>query len=500
LYNAQHIPMNSLRNTNLLYALSFALVVALVGGVMLKNNNSSVPASAGITAPEADTTYKLSILFAGDVMMHSPQLDAAFNATDGQYYFDNNFRFVKPLISNYDLAIANLETTLPGEGFSGYPQFGSPDNLAKSLAWAGFDVLANANNHAADKGDKGIQRTIDIVEHEGMQHTGSYKDTINRENENPLIIIRNNIKIAILNYTYGTNGIKVKKPYIINPIDTALIHADLKKAKYYQPDYTIVFFHWGNEYQRNPDATQRSVAEFTFENGADLIIGAHPHVIQPIEEITYRRGGKKHTGVVFWSLGNYISNQRNQYQDGGIMAHLELTKNTKKGETTLSNYAYIPAWVNKASRTMQKDYFILPVSMYQADTTIFEINKAENYKFKLFANDTRTHLKDVKELKYPITWRTDTAAFNRIKPYYEVQLMFTADDKDPAGLLSEYGMNKDTLARLCDCVPAFSKQKINTTQYRYYFNELPKIENARKIARKLREYGVDKALIQVVYK
>jgi poly-gamma-glutamate synthesis protein (capsule biosynthesis protein) len=492
--------MNSLRNTNLLYALSFALVVALVGGVTLKQNSSPGSVAADATTPDADTTYKLSILFAGDVMMHSPQLDAAYNSTDGQYYFDNNFRFVKPLISNYDLAIANLETTLPGEGFSGYPQFGSPDNLAKSLAWAGFDVLANANNHAADKGDKGIQRTIDIVEHEGMQHTGSYKDTINRENENPLIIIRNNIKIAILNYTYGTNGIKVKKPYIINPIDTALIHADLKKAKYYQPDYTIVFFHWGNEYQRNPDATQRSVAEFTFENGADLIIGAHPHVIQPIEEITYRRGGKKHTGVVFWSLGNYISNQRNQYQDGGIMAHLELTKNTKKGETILSNYAYIPAWVNKASRTMQKDYFILPVSMYQADTTIFEINKAENYKFKLFANDTRTHLKDAKELKYPITWRTDTAAFNRIKPYYEVQLMFTGDDKDPSGLLSEYGMNKDTLARLCDCVPAFSKQKINTTQYRYYFNELPKIENARKIARKLREYGVDKALIQVVYK
>jgi poly-gamma-glutamate synthesis protein (capsule biosynthesis protein) len=492
--------MNSFRNTNLAYALSFALVVVLMGGFLMRQKNGSSPVTTGTQSPEADTTYKLSILFAGDVMMHSPQLDAAYNPTDQQYYFDNNYRFVKPLVSNYDLAIANLETTLPGENYSGYPQFGSPDNLAKSLAWAGFDVLANANNHAADKGNKGIQRTIDIVEYEGMQHTGSYKDTINRENENPLIITRNNIKIALLNYTYGTNGIKVNKPYIINPIDTALIHADLKKAKYYNPDYTIVFFHWGNEYQRNPDATQRATAEFTFEKGADLIIGAHPHVVQPIEEITYRRGGKKHTGVVFWSLGNYISNQRNQYQDGGIMAHLELTKNTKKGETTLSNYAYIPAWVNKASRTIQKDYFILPVSMYQADTTIFEINKAENYKFKTFANDTRTHLKNTKELKYPITWRTDTAAFNRIKPHYEVQLMFTGEDKDPAGLLSEYGMNTDTLARLCDCKPAFSKQKINTNQYRYYFNELPKIENARKVARKLREYGVDKTLIQVNYR
>jgi poly-gamma-glutamate synthesis protein (capsule biosynthesis protein) len=393
-----------------------------------------------------------------------------------------------------------LETTLPGDNYSGYTQFGSPDNLAKALAAAGFDLLGNANNHAADKGGKGIQRTIDIVEYEGLQHTGSYKDTINRENENPLIIIRNNIKIALLNYTYGTNGIKVNKPYIINPIDTALIHADLKKAKYYQPDYTIVFFHWGNEYQRNPDATQRATAEFTFEKGADLIIGAHPHVIQPIEEITYRRGGRKHTGMVFWSLGNYISNQRNQYQDGGIMAHLELTKNTKKGETTLTNYAYIPGWVNKASRTMQKDYFVLPVSMYQADTTIFEINKAENYKFKQFITDTRNHLKASPELKYPITPRTDTAVFNHIKPFYEVQVINTTDDKDPAGLLTEYGMNADTLARLCDCKPAFNKQKINSTQYRYYFNELPKIENARKIARKLREYGVDKALIQVIYK
>ncbi|UPT67865.1 MAG: hypothetical protein M0D57_04150 [Sphingobacteriales bacterium JAD_PAG50586_3] len=135
-----------------------------------------------------------------------------------------------------------------------------------------------------------------------------------------------------------------------------------------------------------------------------------------------------------------------------------------------------------------------------ADTTIFEINKAENYKFKTFANDTRTHLKATKEYKYPITLRTDTATFNKIKPYYEVQLMFTAEDKDAAGLFAEYGMNTDTLARLCDCVPAFNKQKINTGQYRYFFNELPRIENARKVARKLRDYGVDKTLIQAVYK
>lgn len=492
--------MNGFKNTNAAYAAVFALLIVLAGAFLLGRQGGVSNSSATIQPVQADSIFKLSMLFAGDVMMHSPQLDAAYNSTDGQYYFDNSFRFVKPLVSNYDLAIANLETTLPGDNFSGYPQFGSPDNLAKSLADAGFDILATANNHSVDKGDKGIQRTIDIVEHYGMQHVGTYKDTVNRENEHPLILVRNGIKIALLNYTYGTNGLKVNKPYIVNPIDTALIHSDIKHARYFKPDFVIVYFHWGNEYQRQPSPDQRRIAEFTFENGADLIIGAHPHVIQPVEEITYKRAGKKRTGVVFWSLGNYISNQRNQYQDGGIMAHIELVKNTKKGETTVANYAYIPAWVNKSSRTTSKDYFVLPASLYENDTTIFEINKAEKYKFKQFASDTRTHLKGTEEFKYPITWRTDTAVFNHIKPYYEVMLMYSEEDTDPAALIKEYNMNTDTLARLCNCTPVFNKKKINEKEYRYFFNELPTIENARKVARKLREYGINKAMVQVKYR
>lgn len=486
--------------TNVTYLLLYLLCVLAASYFMFRPSGISGTSPKLKNEIEEDTTYRLSMLFAGDIMAHSPQLDAAYDATTKQYSFENSFRFVKPLISNYDIAIANLETTLGGEPYSGYPQFCTPDNMALALKNAGFDILATSNNHSVDRGAKGIQRTIDIIEHNGMEHVGTYKDTTNREGEHPLIFTRNNIKIALLNYTYGTNGIKVPKPYIVNQIDTAAIRKDLEKAKYYKPDFTIIFFHWGNEYQRTPSPEQKMVAQFSFEKGADLIIGAHPHVIQPIEEIEYKRDGKKRKGVVYWSLGNYISNQRNPYQDGGIMAHIELEKDSRTKETKLVNHMYIPAWVNKNSRTTQKDYFVLPVSMHEQDTTIFEVNKAENYKFKQFGADTRTHLAKAKELKYPTVWRTDTASFNKIKAVYKVEALTTDEDFDPQTLIANQGMSNDTLVKLCACTPQFLKEPAGNGQFRYYFTALPTIENARKIARKLREYGLDKSQLTIEYK
>ena len=490
---------------------AFAVLVIGLGFVVFEQTSFSPQQSvAPVAVAQKDTTYKLSILFAGDVMQHSPQLDAAYNPIDKQYYYDNCFRFVRPLVSNYDLAIANLETTFGDEPYSGYPMFCSPDNLGKSLAGAGFDILATCNNHSADKGAKGIQRTIDIVEHFGMEHTGTFKDETNRLGEYPLIITRNNIKLALLNYTYDTNGMPVPKPYIINLIDTATIAADLKRADFYNPDFKIVYFHWGLEYQAQPSAVQRMLAKFCFEHGADLVIGGHPHVVQPIEEISYTYKGEKKKGVVYWSLGNYISNQRNVYQnggttahtDGGIMAHLELEKDTKTGITKLVNYGYIPAWVNKNTRTAdKKDYFVLPSSLYEQDTTLFDgiITKAEKYKLKQFTTDTRQHLKKAKEVKFPTVFRTDTATFNRIKAHYIVQALSTADDLEAAQIPAKFGMNIDTLKWLCNCEPAFTKTA-QGVKFVYAFTELSTIENARKIARKFREYGADRAMVVVEYK
>lgn len=493
--------MKSFRDANLWLMSAFAVLVMGLGFVVFRQSPYSPQQNAApAAAVQKDTTYKLSILFAGDVMQHSPQLDAAYNPEDKQYYYDNCFRFVKPLVSNYDLAIANLETTFGDEPYSGYPMFCSPDNLGKSLANAGFDILATSNNHCADRGGKGIQRTIDIVEHFGMEHTGTFKDTINRLGEYPLIVTRNNIKLALLNYTYDTNGMPVTKPYIANLIDTAVIAADLKRADLYNPDYKIVYFHWGIEYQRQPSAVQRMLAKFCFEHGADLVIGGHPHVIQPIEEITYKYKGQKKTGVVYWSLGNYISNQRNAYTDGGIMAHLELVKDTKTGITKLVNYGYIPAWVNKNTRTAEKkDYFIMPSSLWEQDSTLFEITKAEKYKFKQFTIDTRLHLKNAKEIKFPMAYRTDTATFNHIKARYKVQALSTTDDLEASQIPAKFGMNTDTLKWLCNCEPSFTKEQQGSS-YVYSFVALPTIENARKIARKFREYGADRAMVIVEYR
>src|SRR5690606_38475242 len=141
-----------------------------------------------------------------------------------------------------------------------------------------------------------------------------------RAQDYPLMLYKHGFSIALLNYTYGTNGIPVRKPNIVNMLDTALIRRDLEIAKAANPDVTIVFTHWGNEYERLPSRAQKSLADFCFRHGADLVIGAHPHVIQPME---WR---KESNQFVVYSLGNFVSGQRKQYTDGGSMAYLELEK------------------------------------------------------------------------------------------------------------------------------------------------------------------------------
>lgn len=349
-----------------------------------------------------DSILSIKLAFAGDIMQHKPQIDAAYIDSIDGYDYTPVFRFVKDIISHADIAIANLETTLGGKPYTGYPQFSAPDTLAWFIKDAGFDMLVTANNHSVDRSGKGILGTITNLDRYGIPHTGIFKDSAERALKYPLIMEKNGIKIAFLNYTYGTNGLIPPSPYIVNMIDTAVIKQDLIKAKSLKPDAIIVVYHWGIEYQRNENKEQTQIAKFSFEQGADLVIGAHPHVIQPTKKMTYTRDSTQKSGWVVYSMGNFVSNQRDRYRDAGEIVFFNLSKNKNSGKISIDSAAFVPTWVY--IKPNPKTYFILPSAAFVEDTTFIEIGKdkmlqsLEDTRKLLLHDSLDLHEMDLKKL------------------------------------------------------------------------------------------------------
>ena len=185
---------------------------------------------------------KISLLFIGDIMGHDSQIASAENRENHTYNYDEVFKYIKPVISDADVAIANFEVTLAGSPYMGYPQFSSPAELAVACRNAGIDYLVTANNHAADRGKKGIISTINKLDSIGIPHTGNFLNRASRDSLSPLMIYRNGLSLALLNYTYGTNGIIVPAPVIVDSLDKQKITTDIEKAKSKNSDVIILFF------------------------------------------------------------------------------------------------------------------------------------------------------------------------------------------------------------------------------------------------------------------
>jgi poly-gamma-glutamate synthesis protein (capsule biosynthesis protein) len=258
-----------------------------------------------------------------------------------------------------------------------------------ALKDAGLDILVTANNHSADRGKVGIERTIQVLDSFNIVHTGTFRDTVERMNDYPLMVAKNGIKLVLLNYTYGTNGLPVTKPNVVNMLDTMLMKRDLIRAKELNPDILIVFTHWGLEYQSQPSAPQRRITDFCFRNGANLVIGSHPHVLQPME---WRA---EQNQLVVYSLGNFVSGQRDRYKNDGGMVQAMFTKITQDStvRTSLDSVGYILEWVYRTADE-KRDYFILPVPTFEADTTGFIADDTSRQAFKLFIDDTRKLFKN----------------------------------------------------------------------------------------------------------
>lgn len=352
-------------------------VIMLLGVLPYKTSESALP------AVKPDIDHELTLIFAGDIMQHMPQVDAAWEGESGVYCYDTCFSFIKPWLSGADLAIANLETTLAGKPYSGYPAFSSPDELVNGLMNAGIDIVGTANNHCCDRGRTGIERTVLMLDSLGLAHMGTYKNKESYRKTTPLIVTKNGFRLAFLNYTYGTNGIPVPDNNVVSLIEKERMQDDLIAARDSAVDKTIVFIHWGTEYEREPNAFQKDIAQFLASHGADIIIGSHPHVLQPMEWHKADSLTKEH--LVVWSLGNYVSNQRKRYTDGGTMFSLTLQKGPDG--TTIKNAGYSLTWVYNPLVDGLRRYYILPAARFENDSALLDAQS--RIDLKQFLSDSR---------------------------------------------------------------------------------------------------------------
>lgn len=303
-------------------------------------------------------TLSADFYFAGDLMMHMPQEASAKNK-NGTYSFDPWFKLIRPLIEGADLALTNLELTFGGKPYSGYPSFSAPDTLVYTLKRVGFDALTTANNHSADRGSRGIIRTIDVLNRAAMLHAGTFRSPSERNNLTPLVLEKNGLRFAVLAYTYGTNGIRVQPPAVVNYIDDKTLEEVKAAASDKDIDFVIVAIHWGIEYRRNFSREQAVWAQKLVDAGANIVVGSHPHVVQGSEFLKDSTGRE---ALVLYSMGNYISNQSsNPNTRGGLSVRFRLAK-AKSGTKEIKDLRYIHTWVSMHDPNGKKRYLIVPIS------------------------------------------------------------------------------------------------------------------------------------------
>lgn len=279
-----------------------------------------------------------SIVFAGDAMQHQRQLDAAY-VSPGVYDYSDCFTDITEWVSSADYAVVNLETPIGGKSFSGYPSFNAPTAFAEALSNAGFDMLLTANNHTLDRGDAGLLRTLEELDALGVDHIGTYASAEQRGEVIPFIRDINGFKVGFLNYTYGTNGAKVKGKPVVDLIDRDRIASDIKVTRNAGAEIVAVCIHWGNEYVLLPPASVRSLADFLCEQDVDMVIGGHPHVIQPMEIRQNPTTGKP--VLLVYSMGNLISNMRTRDTRGGAMVKAVIERDST-GTARVREAEYMP--------------------------------------------------------------------------------------------------------------------------------------------------------------
>ena len=400
------------RNTKK-FLICFTLVIFIMSifsfATINKRNivSKNKPEEAAEFTPKEEVINKASLLAVGDIMVYNAQLTAQYDTSTKSYDFNNNFEYVKKYIEEADYSMVNLETTLTGNKiyrYSSYPKFNSPDELSNGLKYAGFDLVSTGNNHAYDKGNLSIKNTLSTLKDRKLDVVGT------RDNNDERYIVKkiNDINIGITSYTYGKiidnnkylNDVKISDEYKNNinifdytSVDKAFknINYTLKKMK--DTDLQIVYLHWGDKYSLKENTFQKELAQKLCDAGVDVIIGSHPHVVQPVTTIKSTDG--KNETIVAYSLGNFLSNQTrdnfSKYTEDGLMINIDISKSDTDKDAKVEKVTCIPTWLNKYynSKTSKYVYEIIPIAN---KSDLEDINNLSQYKLKQSYERTATQI------------------------------------------------------------------------------------------------------------
>lgn len=350
---------------------------ATINKISIFSKNKSQEAS--IFTPKKEDANKASLLAVGDTMVYNSQLTAQYDVSSAKYNFNNNFEYVKKYVEEADYSMVNLETTLTGNKvyrYSSSPKFNSPDELADGLKYAGFDLISTANNHAYDKGYLSIKNTLATLKDKNFDVVGT------RENSDERFIVKeiNGINVGVTSYSYGRiigdnkylNDVKISDEYknSINIFDSTSVDRAFNNINYTlknmkDTDLQVVYLHWGDKYSLKENTFQKKLAQKLCDAGVDVIIGSHPHVVQPVT--TIKSSDNKHETVVAYSLGNFLSNQSrdqfSQYTEDSLMLNIDISK-SNGGDAKVDKVTCIPTWLNKYynSKTAKYVYEIIPIA------------------------------------------------------------------------------------------------------------------------------------------
>ena len=359
---------------------------------------SPTPIASPTPRPEI---VDVTISVVGDMSFYQTQLEDAYNEETDQYDFSHNFAKIAPTLQRSDLVVGTLKTTLAGkdQGYGGHPNFNTPESVVDALKNAGFDVLLTGHANIFDKGWIGVERTNDAIKKAGLRTTGTYLSQ--DDYYKPLIVDANGLKVAILNYTTTTKGNESSIPaeklkYCIKyskDLRTKNIAEEIKRSRDKGADIVIVNMHWGEEYKREPSRDMKKAAQDILEAGADMILGTHPQVIQPMTRKSVKGTDKiTRDAIVSYSLGNFLTSQSNRYRDSGMILNITYQQNTKTGEITLKDVTYVPTYVNRLETDdVKKNYEIIPVGKYVNDPSLLgTLSQTAQGRIKEVWNETTT--------------------------------------------------------------------------------------------------------------
>lgn len=368
----------------------------LTTNINTENNFAETTLSNKNTKQDTAEPITFTLTSLGDTLCHNTQYWDAYNSKTDEYDFSYVYEDIKNYTLSSDITIGSLETTFAGKekGYSNYPTFNTPDSLATALKDIGVDVVSLAGNHALDYGYNGLCRTIDVFDNIGLSHLGTYKTA--EEQEKLLIKDVKGVKIAFINYTYGTNGISLPsgKEFCVNLIDKDLIKKQINQAKEQNVDMIVACMHWGTEYRTTANSQQKDLANFLFENGVDVILGNHPHVLEPMEKktITLQDGTTKDVFVVY-ALGNFTADQRDEITRDSAILNLTITKNSD-GKISIDKVNYVPIYMYKNTNVSTHKFKILDIEKTIKD---YEEGKNTSINYTVY-NNIKKQLEKIKSI------------------------------------------------------------------------------------------------------